>query len=102
VRGQFRLGALMVGSAAMVNIRCIQRYLAAKYHSSRPELATGPCTDNSTTGVKLSSCSLLSSAWAAFPALAMAYPESPHGAGAPLFEVLSAASTVSNHYTTRR
>ena len=66
VRGQFRLNLLMIGSAAMVNIRRIQRYLAAKHRSSKPEPATGPCTDNSTTGVKLSAHSLLFFAWTRF------------------------------------
>jgi hypothetical protein len=64
VRGQFRLSALMIGSAAMVNIRRIQRYLAAKCHSGKPEPATGPCADSNTTEVKLPTLSLLSSAWA--------------------------------------
>jgi hypothetical protein len=64
VRGQFRLSLLMIGSAAMVNIRRIQRYLAAKQHPGKPEPATGPCADNGTTGVKLSTHSLLSFAWA--------------------------------------
>jgi hypothetical protein len=66
VRGQFRLGALMIGSAAMVNIRRIQRYLAAKYHAAKPEPAVGPCADNSTNGSKPSAHSLLFSAWARF------------------------------------
>jgi hypothetical protein len=66
VRGRFRLSLLMIGSAAMINIRRIQRYLAAQRCSSMPEPATGPCADNSTAGVKLSALSLLSFAWTRF------------------------------------
>jgi hypothetical protein len=66
VRGRFRLSLLMIGSAAMVNIRRIQRYLAAKCHSDKPEPATGPCADSDTAGVKLSALSLLSFAWTRF------------------------------------
>jgi hypothetical protein len=56
----------MIGSAAMVNIRRIQRYLAAKCHAGKPEPATGPCADSSTSGGKLSAHSLLFPAWARF------------------------------------
>ena len=66
VRGRFRLRLLMIGSAAMVNIRRIQRYLAAKCHSGKPEPATGPRADGGLTGVKLSALSSLSFAWTRF------------------------------------
>jgi hypothetical protein len=66
VRGQFRLSTLMIGSAAMVNIRRIQRYLAAKYHAGKPGPAIGPYADNITSGSKPSAHSLLFFAWARF------------------------------------
>jgi hypothetical protein len=64
VRSQFRLSSLMIGSAAMVNIRCIQRYLAARQHPGKPEPTTSPFADNSTNGAKPSTHSSLFSAWA--------------------------------------
>ena len=37
VRGSFRVGAMMIGSAAMVNIRRIQRYLLQQAKAMQPE-----------------------------------------------------------------
>ena len=39
VRGLFRVSMMMLGSAALVNVRRIQRYLAAKLRPRRPERA---------------------------------------------------------------
>jgi hypothetical protein len=59
VRGRFRVGAMMIGSALMVNVRRIQRYLAKKARAQR-------ATNESQDGSELPSISLssfLSSIW---------------------------------------
>jgi hypothetical protein len=47
VRGKFRVACLLIGSAAMSNVRCIQRYLQAKAKDEMDQ-ATAPGAEKCT------------------------------------------------------
>lgn len=66
VRGLFRVAGMMVGAAAMLNIRRIQRYRVAKSNAGKREGAGQPAEQSAESSGSDAVVSFLSALWAAF------------------------------------
>lgn len=66
VRGKLRVGQMMIGSAAMVNIRRIQRYLMAKNRPDRSKSAERSRTGSAENHISQPLTVFLSQLWACF------------------------------------
>jgi hypothetical protein len=65
VRGKFRMGAMLLGSAAMVNIRRIQRYLVSQTEK-RPRITKKQVREQGQEVTQASAFSFLSALWTRF------------------------------------